>query len=184
MKLGETPIDGAYLIEQEPACDERGSFARTYCAETFQRAGLLACAAQASVAVNLHRGTLRGLHYSAEHHPEAKLVSCVRGRAFDVLVDVRRGARTFGRWFGVELAPSLGRALYVPPGVAHGYLTLQDDTALSYQMSAPYRAEAARGVRYDDPFFAIVWPERVTTISERDRSFALVHDQWDFACAS
>lgn len=173
MRFVETPLPGAWVIEPEPIEDERGSFARTFDADEFRERGLNAEVAQCSASFNRLAGTLRGLHYQAEPHGESKLVRCVRGSIFDVAVDLRRDSPAFCRWHAVELSAQNGRAFYIPPGLAHGFQTLTDEAEVLYQMGNPYVAEAARGVRWDDPAFAIEWPqlagERI--ISERDRTY-------------
>jgi dTDP-4-dehydrorhamnose 3,5-epimerase len=172
--LRETDLAGAFVVEIEPARDERGLFARTFDRDVFAAHGLAADVVQASTSYNVHAGTLRGLHYQAEPHGEDKLVRCVRGAVWDVIVDLRPDSSTYRRWLGVELDEDSRRALYIPRGLAHGFQTRSDDAEVLYQMSTPYVPEAARGVRWDDPAFAIQWPdpggERV--MSERDRGYA------------
>jgi dTDP-4-dehydrorhamnose 3,5-epimerase len=170
--LEPAPIDGAFLIEIEPVRDDRGFFARTFCQEEFRHRGLDPCVAQCGVSFSARRGTLRGMHLQAPPHAEAKLVRCTRGAAYDVIVDLRDGSSTFGRWWGAELTPTSGRLLYVPEGVAHGFQTLEPDTEVSYQLSHAYVAEAATGVRWDDPAFGIEWPLEVTAMSAGDRARA------------
>jgi dTDP-4-dehydrorhamnose 3,5-epimerase len=164
-----TPISGAFVIEPEPVEDERGFFARTFCRDEFNRQGLNPCVALCAISFNARRGTLRGMHLQAPPHAEAKLVRCARGAMHDVLLDLRRGSPTFGRWWAVEMTPEAGRLVYVPEGVAHGFQTLEPNTEVSYQMSCAYAPEAATGVRWDDPAFGIEWPLEVTSISARDR---------------
>jgi dTDP-4-dehydrorhamnose 3,5-epimerase len=173
MIFRETPIAGAVLIELELLADERGSFARTFAAEEFEAHGLEARVVQCNTSTNVRAGTLRGLHYQAAPHAEAKLVRCVRGSIYDVVVDLRPESPTYCAWHGVELSASNGRELFIPTGLAHGFQTLEDDTEVLYQMSEAYSAEHARGVRWDDPVFGIEWPETdARTISERDRDYA------------
>lgn len=171
MKFVDTPLAGLVAIELEPVEDDRGFFARTFCAETFRRHGLDPSVAQSSTAFSARRGTLRGMHYQREPHAETKLVRCTSGAVYDVAIDLRPGSPTLRQWYGTELTRGNRRMLYIPPGFAHGYLTLEDDSEISYQMSTPYSAEAAAGVRWDDPAFGIRWPEPVTTIHERDRTY-------------
>jgi len=168
-----TPLElpGAWLVELERHEDERGYFARTFCREEFESAGLDPRVAQCSVSFNRERGTLRGMHWQAAPHGENKLVRCVRGRLYDVLIDLRPDSPYFRKWRAAELSAELGNALYVPEGVAHGFLTLEDEVEVFYQMSVPYEAAAARGVRWDDPAFGVEWPEAPTLISERDASY-------------
>jgi dTDP-4-dehydrorhamnose 3,5-epimerase len=166
-----TAIPQAWLIDLERLADERGFFARTFCAREFAAHDLAVEVAQTSLAWNPQRGTLRGLHYQIAPHWEAKLVRCTRGAVHDVIVDLRPGSPAFKRHLAVELSAENRRQLYVPPGCAHGYLTLEDSTEVCYQMSAFHAPEAAGGVRYDDPAFAIRWPLEVAVVSERDRSY-------------
>ena len=171
-----TPLSlaGAVLIDIERHEDERGFFARTLCAEEFAARGLQAAFVQDSLSHNRIRGTLRGLHLQRPPHAETKLVRCSRGAIYDVIVDLRPGSPTWGRWEGVVLSAENGRALYVPEGFAHGFLTLADETEVSYRISHPHKPEAATGLRYDDPRLGIVWPEPVAAISARDRSWPLL----------
>jgi len=171
MRFTETKVAGAFLIEPEPIADERGFFARTFCQDEFRAHGLNPCVAQANVSFNHRRGTLRGMHHQQAPHQEAKLVRCIQGAIWDGVVDLRPGSPSYRDWFGVELTAGNRVMLYVPEGCAHGFLTLTDATEVAYQMSAPYVAEAARGVRYDDPAFGIQWPGEVVVINERDRGY-------------
>ena len=169
MKFVETRLSGAFLIEWDPIVDERGHFARTWCAEEFRAHGLNPVLSQCNLSFNRHRGTLRGLHYQAKPHEEAKLVRCSAGRMYDVIVDLRPDSSTFKQWIGVELSRDNRTMLYVPEGFAHGFQTLEDDTEVCYQMSVPYHAESARGVRWDDPALGIQWPEvGAAILSSRD----------------
>ena len=173
MRFIETPLNGAWVVDLELLGDERGWFARTFDSDEFAARGLNADVAQCNASFNARRGTLRGLHYQAEPHGESKLVRCVRGMIFDVAADVRVGSPTFRRWHGVELSADNRLAFYIPPGLAHGFQTLTDDAEVLYQMGHPYVPESARGVRWDDPAFAIEWPEPdgERVISARDRSY-------------
>jgi dTDP-4-dehydrorhamnose 3,5-epimerase len=171
MRFVPTAIPGAWLIEQERHADERGFFARTWCAEELAERGLEAHLAQCSISFNRRRWTLRGLHWQAPPFAETKIVRCTRGALYDVAVDLRPDSATFRRWIGVELTAEGGLGLYVPRGFAHGFLTLADITEVSYQISAPYKPEAARGARYDDPFFGVNWPRPVEVIAARDRDY-------------
>jgi dTDP-4-dehydrorhamnose 3,5-epimerase len=162
------------LIEFERIEDERGFFARSFCQEEFRRYGLDPAIAQSNVSWNRRRGTLRGLHYQATPHEEAKVVRCTRGAIWDVIVDLRDGSPTRFKWFSVELTALNHWALYVPKGFAHGFQTLDDDTEVLYQMSESYRAELARGVRWDDPKLTIDWPLPDPILSERDRGYDLL----------
>jgi dTDP-4-dehydrorhamnose 3,5-epimerase len=167
----ETPLPGAWLVQIEPKRDERGFFARTFAASEFEARGLNPVVAECSVSFNPVRGTLRGLHYQAEPHGECKLIRCNRGAVYDVLVDLRPESPTYCRWFGVELTADAGTLVYAPMGVAHGLLTISDGSEVAYQISSPFVPTASRGVRWDDPVFAIEWPGTARVISERDRTY-------------
>jgi dTDP-4-dehydrorhamnose 3,5-epimerase len=166
-----TEIPGCWILEQERMEDERGYFARTWCARELGERGLDARLVQCSVSWNRERGTLRGMHYQAPPRAEVKMVRCSRGAIYDVAVDLRPDSPTFCRWVGAELTRDNGRALYIPRGFGHGFLTLRDDTEVSYQMSEFYGPAEARGVRWDDPLFGIRWPEPVRVIAPRDARY-------------
>lgn len=170
----ETRLEGMRLIELEARTDERGFFARTWCREEFGAAGLDANLAQQSLSHTRVRGTVRGLHWQRPPHEETKLVRCVRGAIFDVVVDIRPRSPTFLRWQGFELSANNHRAVYIPGGFAHGFQVLVDETDVLYDISVPHVAEAAEGCRFDDACLAIDWPLPVTMISERDRSWPLI----------
>lgn len=174
MTFEETRIPGAYVVDLEPIEDERGAFARAYCEREFADRGLAMRVVQSSISRNLRAGTLRGMHYSVPPAAERKVVRCTRGRIFDVLVDVRPGSPGLHTWVGVELTSENGRAVYIPEGVAHGFITLEDDVDVLYLMSESHDPASARGVRWDDPAFGIVWPREVEVIADRDRRFPLV----------
>ena len=165
----ETPLPGAYVIEIEKHEDERGFFARSWCAKEFSSMGLDAHLVQCNISFNERKGTLRGLHYQLPPHGEAKLVRCTRGALYDVIVDLRKDSPTFLKWFGVELTAMNYRMLYVPKRFAHGFQTLDDATEIVYQMSEFYAQDAARGIRWNDPSVGIVWPVADRTISTKDR---------------
>lgn len=171
MKFRPTTLPGAFVIELEPRRDPRGLFARTWCRRELAQQGLETAVEQCSLSFNPRAGTLRGMHYQAPPHGEVKIVRCTRGALYDVIVDLRPSSPAFRRWFGVELSADNRRMLYIPEGVAHGFLTLVPDTEVSYQMSRVHVPEAARGVRWNDPAFAIDWPAPVECLSERDRSY-------------
>ena len=171
MRFVETKVDGAFLIEPEPIADERGFFARVFCREEFAANGLNPDLAQGNVSFNHAKGTLRGMHYQAAPHQEAKLVRCTRGAIWDVALDLRPGSPTYLAWDGYELSDANRSMLYVPEGCAHGFLTLTDGAEVTYQMSAPYAPAAARGARWDDPAFGIDWPGEVVVINQRDASY-------------
>jgi dTDP-4-dehydrorhamnose 3,5-epimerase len=166
-----TQIDGAFLIEPERLADERGFFARTWCEREFQEHGLQPRLVQCSISFSPKRGTLRGMHYQAAPNAEVKLVRCTRGVIYDVIVDLRPDSPTRLAWAAFELSAENRSALYIPEGLAHGFLTLADDCEVFYQMSDFFHSEAARGVRWSDPAFGIKWPGQVTTISERDANY-------------
>ena len=174
MTILDTPIGGAYVIDPELIVDERGAFARTFCAEEFAARGLDPRVAQCNTSVNTRAGTLRGMHYQAAPHGEAKLVRCTRGAIYDVAVDLRAGSDTYLRWFAVELTEENRRAFFIPAGCAHGFQTLLNASEVLYQMSAPYVPDAGRGVRWDDPGIGIEWPDPPMsgrTISTRDAGY-------------
>jgi dTDP-4-dehydrorhamnose 3,5-epimerase len=163
-------IDGVTLLEPEPITDERGTFARIFDEAAMRNAGLVTHFPEHSIATNVRVGTLRGLHYQIGAVPEAKIVRCTQGRIYDVVVDLRRASATFGQWSAFMLDASAGCALFVPPGCAHGYQTLEPDTAVIYMISAPYEPAEARGVNHADTRLAISWPLPVSVISTRDRA--------------
>jgi dTDP-4-dehydrorhamnose 3,5-epimerase len=171
VRFTPTALAGVFVVEIEPIADERGFFARSWCAEEFARHGLDARLTQCNISFNRARGTLRGLHYQAPPHAEAKLIRCTLGAIFDVAVDLRPGSPTRGRWVSAKLEAATHRMLYVPEGCAHGFQTLTPDAEVCYQMSAPYHAASARGVRYDDPCFAIGWPLPPVNVSARDAAY-------------
>ena len=171
MILRETKLPGVFEVQLDPIPDERGFFARTWCQKEFAAHGLSPRLVQCNVSFNTRRGTLRGIHYQAAPHAEAKLVRCTKGAIYDVVVDLRPESPTLRGWMAVVLTAKNRRALYVPEGCGHGFLTLEDETEVFYQMSEFYNTESARGVRWDDPAFQIAWPEKVEVISERDRSY-------------
>jgi dTDP-4-dehydrorhamnose 3,5-epimerase len=173
MRFIQTPLPGAWVIELEELGDERGWFARTFDAAEFESRGLNPAVVQCSASFNARRSTLRGMHYQGEPHGESKVVRCVRGAILDVAVDLRPDSPTYRSWHGVELSSENRRAFYIPAGLAHGFQTLTDDAEVLYQMGHRYVPEAARGVRWDDPAFAIEWPEPSgeRTISDRDRAY-------------
>jgi dTDP-4-dehydrorhamnose 3,5-epimerase len=172
VQLIPTKLAGAFLVEATAHADERGQFARTYDASVFAHAGLPVHWPQCNTSFNHRRGTLRGLHYQAEPKGEPKLVRCTRGAVFDVAVDLRDGSATRHQWVGVELSADNRRALFIPTGFAHGFLTLEDQSEVFYQMGETYDAALARGVRWNDPAFHIEWPIAVTLISARDAGYS------------
>jgi dTDP-4-dehydrorhamnose 3,5-epimerase len=171
VRLTPTELPGVVLVDIEPRADERGFFARTFCAREFEEAGLDPVVAQANVARSHRAGTMRGLHYQRPPAAEAKLLRCTRGRIYDVAVDLRPSSASYLRHVGVVLDAAEHRAIYVPKGFAHGYLTLTDDAEVSYQVSAPYTPGAESGLRWNDPTLAIAWPHPIAVISEKDASW-------------
>ena len=169
-----TEIPSCVVVHPTRFEDDRGYFARTWDAAVFAEHGLNPAVAQCSTSFNRLAGTLRGMHYQAAPHAEAKLVRCTRGAVFDVCLDLRPGSPTFRRWHGETLSAENGASLVVPEGCAHGFLTLEDASEVFYTISAPYVPEAGRGVRFDDPVFAIEWPAEVRVIHPRDAEYPLV----------
>jgi dTDP-4-dehydrorhamnose 3,5-epimerase len=171
MRFDETDLRNAWLIEPVPAHDDRGFFARTFCARQYAERGLTTRFVQNSTSQSIARGTLRGMHFQHAPHAEAKVVSCLQGAIWDVIIDLRADSPTFCQWQGFELTAENRRQLYVPEGFAHGFQTLSGDTQVGYLISAFYAPQASGGVRYDDPAFAIDWPLPVSAISEKDRAW-------------
>jgi dTDP-4-dehydrorhamnose 3,5-epimerase len=171
MIFSQTPLPGAFVITPERIRDERGFFARTWCRRDFEAHGLNPKVAQCNVSFSARRGTLRGMHYQRAPHAEAKLVRCAAGAIYDVIIDLRPSSRTFRSHFGIRLDPSDDRRLYVPEGFAHGFLTLEDETSVFYQMSEFYEPSYATGVRWNDPAFGIAWPFEPAIMTERDRAY-------------
>jgi len=171
MEFTETPLKGACVVRLRKIEDDRGHFARAWCRDEFLQQGLNPAMVQLNVGFSHRRGTLRGMHYQLAPHAEAKFIRCTRGAIYDVIIDLREQSPTFGRWYGLELAPDNGLMVYAPEGFAHGYQTLQDDTEMYYLTSSPFAPAAARGVRYDDPAFEITWPLPVSSISAADRGW-------------
>jgi dTDP-4-dehydrorhamnose 3,5-epimerase len=175
MKFMETTFPGAFVIDLEPQYDERGFFARSFCRDEFSKRDLHVDFMQCNISFNVARSTLRGMHYQAEPHAEVKLIRVTAGAIFDVIVDVRPESPTFGKWFGVELCAKQPRMLYVPKGLAHGFVTLSDATEVFYQMGNFYHPNSACGFRWNDPFFNIRWPVEPSVISRRDSEYPDFH---------
>lgn len=171
MDFQELDLPGAYVIDLEPIRDDRGFNARAWCAREFADHGLATTVAQVNLIHNVAAGTIRGFHYQVPPHTEAKLFRVTRGAIHDVIVDLRPDSPTYLQWRAVELRASDYRMLYVPEGFGQGFQTLEDDTELTYQVTAFYRPDAGNGFRYDDPAFGIDWPHPVSVISERDRTW-------------
>ncbi len=173
MIFTESPLPGAFLVDLELLTDERGFFARSYCADEFAAHGLSTPLRQCSVSYNALKGTLRGLHYQTEPQ-EHKLVRCTAGVIFDVIVDIRPHSPHFRQWFGTELSAQNRRAVFIPPGFAHGFVTLSDDAEVYYMISVPYSPQHAQGFRWSDPAFGIQWPVVPRVISARDAAYPLL----------
>ena len=171
MKFHGTELEGAYIIELEKMEDNRGFFARNFCQKELQDHGLASTVAQANVSYNTRAGTLRGMHYQISPYEETKLIRCTRGALYDVIVDLRPDSPGYRRWIGVELTASNYRMLYVPASFAHGFITLEDDTEVTYFVSEFYTPGAECGLRWDDPQFNIKWPHSVDVISGKDASW-------------
>ena len=171
MIFHETKLARVFEINLELKNDERGFFARSWCQEEVEHQGLNPKVVQCNVSFNARKGTLRGMHYQDAPFQEAKLVRCTKGAIYDVVVDLRPASPTFRDWIAVVLTAEKRNMLYVPEGCAHGFLTLEDETEVFYQMSEFYHAELARGVRWNDPAFQIAWPDKVEVISDRDRTY-------------
>lgn len=170
MLFTELPLRGSFAIDLQKIEDERGFFARAYCFRELEHHGLNPRLVQCNLSFNAAKHTLRGMHFQLPPHEEAKLVRCTRGAIYDVIIDLRRDSPSYCKWLGVELTAENRRMLYVPEGVAHGYLTLTEGAEVFYQVSEFYDAEVERGVRWNDPAFGIVWPENPRVISTRDSS--------------
>jgi dTDP-4-dehydrorhamnose 3,5-epimerase len=163
-----TPLAGAMIVEPEFRVDDRGGFARSYCAREFSAAGLEALVVQCNISFNHQKGTLRGMHFQRPPASESKLVRCTRGAIFDCIIDLRPDSETYLKHFGIELTDRNHLALFVPKGFAHGYLTLTDDTEITYQVSEFYTPGLESGIRWNDPLFGIKWPAEMLQISPKD----------------
>ncbi|HYG41201.1 MAG TPA: dTDP-4-dehydrorhamnose 3,5-epimerase [Cytophagales bacterium] len=174
MRFIETPLKGAYIIELEPFSDDRGLFARTYCKRDFEKIGFDKEFVQFNFSLTLTKGTIRGLHYQLPPYSEIKLIKCVRGKVYDVLVDLRDSSPTYLKWFGVELSEENMKMVLIPEGFAHGFQTLEDNAQLIYHHTAFYTPGFEKGLRYNDPVLAIEWPLEVSVISEKDKNNPLL----------
>jgi dTDP-4-dehydrorhamnose 3,5-epimerase len=174
MRFLDTIFRDAFLIELEPATDSRGHFARAFCEREFAERGLETRFVQHSRSFSTTAGTLRGMHYQTAPHAEVKVIGCLAGTIYDVIVDLRAGSKTYGRWQGFELSAANQRHLYVPAGFAHGFQTLTNDVLVNYLISAFYEQSASMGLRYDDPALRIRWPQPISVISNKDRSWPLL----------
>lgn len=171
MKFTETPLKGAFLIELEPRKDDRGMFARVFCKNEFEAHGLNPTVVNTNMSRSRYKGTLRGMHFQKAPQGECKLVRCTRGSLYDVIIDLRQDSATFKQWYGVELTPDNDKMLFLPEGFAHGFITLEDNTEATYQVSQFYSPDYEGGVRYNDPAFNISWPLSPTVISDKDKSW-------------
>jgi dTDP-4-dehydrorhamnose 3,5-epimerase len=171
VRIKQAALSGVYIIDVDRQQDARGYFVRTFCRDTFREAGLVHDFPQWSASFNRQRGTIRGLHFQKPPHAETKLVRVTRGAIFDVVLDIRPNAPTYGQWMSIELSTENGRHVYIPEGFAHGFQTLRDDTEIEYAISVPHAPGFGRGYRYDDPALAIPWPVPVSAISEKDASW-------------
>ncbi len=170
-------LDGAYLIKPELHEDERGFFARSFCKKEFKAHGLVDEYVQCNISFNKKKGTLRGMHFQKSPYEETKLVCCIRGSIFDVVIDLRADSKTFKKWIGMELSSKDKRILYIPKGFAHGFVTLTDNTEVYYQMSEYYSPEHLDGVRWDDPTFNIIWPiNDPPQISDKDKGYNFLNE--------
>jgi dTDP-4-dehydrorhamnose 3,5-epimerase len=168
MKFIKTPLEGAYIIELDKREDERGFFARAFCINEFDAHDLDRNIVQINNSLSRNKGTLRGMHYQLSPKAETKIVRCIKGALYDVIIDLRSDSPTFGKWFGAELTEENRCMMFVPKGFAHGFITLQDDTEAFYMVSEFYSPEHERGIRYNDPFFDIKWPINPVIISDKD----------------
>lgn len=171
MIFTESALKGVYILDPEPVRDERGMFARTWCQREFEVHGLAGTWVQSSISVNISKGTMRGLHYQAAPNEEVKLVRCTAGVIYDVIVDLRPTSPTYCQYLGVTLSADNRRAIYIPKNCAHGFLTLEQDSEVFYNMSEFYAPGSARGFRWDDPAFKIIWPEPILVISKKDEAW-------------
>ena len=171
MIFTETELKGAYIIEIEQLTDHRGFFGRAWCRKEFEQHNLAVDIKQANVSSNIKKGTLRGMHYQVSPYQETKLVRCTRGAIFDVIIDLRTDSETYGRHIGVELTAKNYRMLYVPEDFAHGFITLENDSEVTYQVSEFYTPGSEKGLRWDDPLFKIAWPGDIQVISDKDSSW-------------
>lgn len=171
MKFTETTIAGAWLVTLEPRGDDRGSFARSFCTAEFAAHGLETAYVQQNVSRSAKKGTLRGMHFQLGEHAEVKLIRCAAGAVYDVLMDIRPGSPTYGKWFGAELSGANNTQMYAPAGVAHGFITLTDDVEVTYLNTRAYAPGQEGGLRYNDPAFNIPWPTPVTVIAPKDETW-------------
>lgn len=177
----ETPLAGAYVIELEKHGDERGFFARVFCRDEFAKVGLASAFVQVNNSLSADQGTLRGMHYQLAPHAETKIVRCIRGALWDVILDLRPDSATFGKWFGETLSAENRKMMYVPKGFAHGLITTEPNTEAFYLMDQFYNPASERGVRWNDPEFKIAWPMEPTALSEKDAAHRDFDPSWHLA---
>ena len=178
MKFNKTKLEGAYTIELDRIGDDRGFFARLFCAKEFSKAGLIDSFVQINNSLTKDKGTLRGMHYQLPPSAEVKVVRCIQGALFDIILDLRPDSPTFCEWYGDTLSAENRRMMYVPKGFAHGFITLEENTEAFYLAGAPYAAEQERGIRYNDPKFNIDWPVEPKIISEKDANWPDFDPEW------
>ena len=178
MTFSPTPLQGSYIINLTPFTDERGWFVRTYCENEFREIGHVEKWIQMNHSYTATKGTVRGMHFQLPPFREIKMVRCIRGKVFDVIIDIRKDSATFLQWFGVELSPEAMNMLYIPAGFAHGFQTLSNDSELIYHHSAFYTPGAEGGIKYNDPAVNIKWPLEVTSISERDVNHPVLNEKF------
>jgi dTDP-4-dehydrorhamnose 3,5-epimerase len=178
MKWIETPLSGAYVAELEPFADERGMFVRVFCRKEFEKIGFHKSIVQINHSLTRRRGTIRGMHYQLPPASEVKIIRCLQGNVFDVMVDLRAGSPTFGQWHGTELSRDAMNVAYIPEGFAHGFQTLTDNAELIYLHSEFYSPEHERGLRFDDPALGIDWPLPANAVSPKDEGYALVGEDF------
>lgn len=179
MNFLQTPLTGVYIIKLEPIFDDRGAFSRIFCKEEFKKINYTKEIVQINYSANHKKGTIRGLHYQVNPGSEIKIIRCVRGRVFDVIVDIREGSPGFLKSFALELTGENWKMIYVPEGFAHGFQTLEDNCELLYQHTNYYKKEHERGLRFDDPMLGIEWPLEVTVISEKDSKYELLNENFN-----
>lgn len=178
MKFIETPLKGLYVVEPKKVEDQRGLFARTFCKKEFSEIGFEKELVQFNHSFNLKKGTTRGMHYQNKPFSETKLIRCVQGRVYDVAIDIRRGSSTFLQYFGVELSQDNMLSMFIPEGFAHGFQTLEDQSSLIYHHSEYYNPEADAGLLYNDAAFKIIWPLEAVNVSEKDKSYPIITDNF------
>lgn len=179
MKFTETKLKGAYIIELVKESDERGFFAREFCKKEYEDIGLANNIVQINDSFNKHKGTLRGMHYQSVPKTEDKIVRCITGSIYDVIIDIRKYSKTFREWFGVELSADNRKMMFVPKGFAHGFLTLEENTEVLYYHTEFYSPELEGGIRYNDPKIGIKWPQPIKEISKRDEGYELISGNFE-----